>query len=80
MSSVIRGASGSLDTRISRQLPPKASYRATRPSRERPTPVISYTASVTISEPTAAQSMPNTPPSPQDGTDPAGGASGYRSR
>jgi plastocyanin len=71
-----RGVAGSFDTRISRQLPPRASNSATRPSRERPTPVISLTASVTISDPTAAQSMPNTPPSPHEGTEPAGGASG----
>ena len=73
---VTGAASGSGVSRISRQVIASASCSSTRPSRGSPVPVTSLTASVTMTAPTVAGSMPKTPPSAQLGTSPSGGASG----
>ena len=52
------------------------SNSTSRPSRGRPAPVISLTASIAIIEPTVPHSAPTTPASAQLGTEPGGGAAG----
>ena len=59
---------GSLAMRSSRQREESASKTNSLPNSVSPTPVMSFTASVTIMAPMDAHSIPKTPPSAQEGT------------
>ncbi len=64
----------------SRKVIAMPSWMSSRPNSGVPVPVMSFTASVTMSEPMVPGSAPMTPPAAQLGTSPGAGASGCRSR